>query len=1095
MNKLFFPVLLSLSALMMLSCSDEATNSTQPPECENDECEQLPNDCQSCTLDAKKCDGDTLFTCQKKDDCTEWVEVETCNTGCNAETLSCNSCEDECTPDEKKCDGDALMSCQQSGGCAHWVEQEACEFGCNEDTLSCISCIDECQTDEKMCDGNAVLICKKEDAECTHWVVEETCPTGKLCSKNTCVDCEEICTKGDKKCDLDGVLECNPDANGCAEWNRIETCKSTDHCDESTHTCVAGCVDKCIENAKQCASDVTKGIQTCIKNDDDCLVWSDPVACDANKICTGEDPKCEYACGPEDSEGCKPFSIVILPDTQGYTLNNNYKNGSDSSCEHPCKGSECGHDLYQKQADWIVEHQSDYNVKIVLHMGDVANDNCDYQYELAQSVQKTFANANIPYTIATGNHEYKQGDSGKSAAARGRTHFGTYFNDKIIKEQFKGKDLSWFKGFHSTGSMYATFDVGNLKFAVIALEYAPRKDILCWADNLIQNELKDRYIILTTHAYLRTNNRSNSYGTTNKFGYFTGNTIRYNDSISNILAYTPYGASGDELYHELIARHSNVILISSGHHCDIAHTDRPGYLGNNIHETLVDYQCEPYSIPADPNNNKCSDTLAPGKGNGWLRILTIDPQKSDNNVVAKTLSPITTSNKYNQFYCPNYYQTAICQKENNVCTSKSETNDHNYTFTMNLTRPIQYQYSNNDDLAFGVRNINTIGDGSQFTPAVAVKKDDGSFVAVWDSDAKTYDGSGNHNIKARIFCAGGCSNNSEFAVNKTATGQHKNPDIAMDKDGNFVIVWADDSDDNGTYQIYARGFNADGSEAFPQMTVNSEAAGQQFTPAIAMAPNGNFVVAWEDQSESKTTPQVFIRGFDKTGKERFHDRNIMETTAGSRIAPDIAMDKDGNFVVAWQDDYDANGKYEVYARKFDANGVSTQEKVTVVNTDPAGNQLHPSISMNANGDFFIVYNDNNKQIKARGFDANNQQIFEDQIISDKDNIKADQRPVVCVADDGSAVVGWTALNQGNDKTFDDKKGLKGHDIHRGLIQIKDGKYVYTVDSKATHNVTIGDQTSPAVDCASNGQHVFVFSDDDDLNKYTEIFGRGYNSIN
>ncbi len=55
----------------------------------------------------------------------------------------------------------------------------------------------------------------------------------------------------------------------------------------------------------------------------------------------------------------------------------------------------------------------------------------------------------------------------------------------------------------------------------------------------------------------------------------------------------------------------------------------------------------------------------------------------------------------------------------------------------------------------------------------------------------------------------------------------------MTIDGKFVVVWEDDKDGNGYYQIYARGFNANGSQRFADMTVNSVASGQQRRPAIA----------------------------------------------------------------------------------------------------------------------------------------------------------------------------------------------------------------------------------------------------------------------
>ena len=607
--------------------------------------------------------------------------------------------------------------------------------------------------------------------------------------------------------------------------------------------------------------------------------------------------------------------------------------------------------------------------------------------------------------------------------------------------------------------------------------YEAKKELLS-----IQNELKDYHVILTTHANMSSQSLSTGKNKncdyvqendkTTRYCYFIGNTIHSSDTY--LYAYTPFGVSGKEFYNELAARHSNVVLVASGHHCDIGRRDRKGFAGNTYHESLIDYQCE-----SAKNDNKCDETKA-DNGNGWIRVLTIDPTKAENNVTAETIS--TNSAK------------------NLICDAYKTEDVHNYTFTMDLTNQFtgsNYKYSTNNDISFGVREINSESAGNQNNPAIAMNRDTGTFVAVWEH-AKTND------IAARIFCSGGCVDKVQFTVNAKTTGKQTKPDVAMDKDGNFVIVWEDDYDDNGYYEIFMRGFDASGKEIIPPKLVNSTGSGQQLTPAIAMAPNGNFVVAWEDQSADKTKPQIFIRGFDIKGNETFHDRNVMNSDVqiGPRVAPDIAMDKDGNFVVTWVDDTDNNGTTQIYAKGFNADGTDRLKYFTV-NQVADGNQYEPAIGMNAEGSFFIAYNDANKQIKARGFDKDGKEIYSDQVISGSDAIVKNSAPVVCTADDGSAVFGWNAQHSSDstDYKYEKNKGYSvGGDIHRIRLLKTDNSYSFVKNIEGreidtAHNVTSGNQKSPALSCSSKGQHVFVFSDDDDYNNATEIFGRGYNGIN
>ena len=900
---------------------------------------------------------------------------------------------------------------------------------------------DICTDGEKKCDGNELVICQKNAENCLDWAVMEDCAASdKKCDSQSrsCIGCAETCHAGEKKCASNGIAECTPDADGCAAWTVNEICGAGTFCDEATVSCIPGCTDECKDGETKCGD---TEIYACQKGESGCYTWVESEKCEFGKICTGTPAKCDYACGDD----CEPFSLVLLPDTQNYTRTAN--------------------GIYKKQTDWIVKNQKALNIRFVLHMGDVTNDNTKVQYQRAIAAHDVLNKAGIPYSVATGNHEYKKGDSGKKFGSRSRTLFANYFNDNYIKNGFK--DSSWFHGFKSTGSMYATFEVGNLKFAVVALEYAPRKDLLCWADNLIQTELKDRYVIITTHGYLSrgATEAANDYTT----GYSSGAKP----------AYTPFGHTGGEVFAELAGRHSNVIMVAGGHVFGIEHRNRPGFNGNSVHETLVDYQAEKPCTSSSCVDSSCEH--ANDAGNGWMRILTIDPKNTMtadgtlvNNVSATTVSVLDYYQKKGIFYC----SSKASNSKLHYYDAKLSGQDHTYQFAFDFSKPIHYQYSTNNDISFGIRDINSDGSGNQYVPAIAVNRTSGSFVAVWEDDHDSADGEGNHDIEGRIFCAGGCQDVKQFTINSTKSGQQRNPDVAMDKDGNFVVVWEDDNDANGTYQIYMRGFDAKGNERFATKTVNSEAAGQQYKPSIAMAPDGNFVVAWEDQSVSKDTPQIYIRGFKADGSELFHDKNVMDKVEGTRKAGDIAMADDGSFVVTWQDDGDGNGTYQVYARGFNADG-SGRLPAFAVNTVAKGQQLNPSIGMNASGSFFIAYEDdsdgNGKYlIKARGFDKEGKQIFADTTLSKSGEQTAD--PVVCVADDNKAVFGWTA------------KALNENDVQRRVVQ-KD----MTIAAEDTVNrVTEGPQNSPALGCTANGKHVFLFSDDDDQNGSTEIFGRGYN---
>ena len=975
-----------------------------------------------------------------------------------------------------------------------------------------VNCEHLCDADQKKCLGDTLVSCGEDVDGCRVWIVEKTCGDGTVCndSSHACESCAEGCPVGNRRCAEGGVESCALDSRGCAVWGMEQSCMRGYHCDAEQLTCVAGCENACIAGMTRCAEG---GEQTCVWDaENNCFVWSEAKSCETGQRCYAESGKCEYGCGTD----CEPFSLVILPDSQYYLTKYDECFNSKYKDTVYCEKMYDDENIFAKQMRWIVANKDKENIRFVMHMGDIVNDNTHSQYTVAQDAYRILSDAGIPYSVSTGNHEYKAGDTNKTTS-RERSMFSQFFNDDFVKSSFasKGHDTNWFHGFKYSDNMYATFEVGHLKFAVIALEFAPRKDVLCWADNLIRTELRDRYVILTTHAYLQSNGR---VGADVEYKYFNGMTITAGKSV-NYNKYTPVGASGDDLYRELAARHSNVIMVASGHFCEIASRDRAGYNGNIFHETLVDYQCErpclsnETDVPTLSKTNCCVDTSIMDNGNGWFRQIKIDPMKfpqndadTVNNASATTLSALNDYQSAGHMYCGENVSTYSKVKLYDADLSGK---DHNYQFNIDFISPVHYQYSDNDDKSFGVRDINENLYGNQLYPKTAVNRQTGDFIVVWEDNSSEDDGvdthagddapdKDNHDIEARIFCAGGCQQTRQFTINTLTKGQQRHPDVAMDKDGNFVVVWEDDYGSDGYYQIYMRGFDAQGRERFGYKTVNSLADNQQYWPVVAMAPDGNFVVAWEDYSDNETKPQIFIRGFNPDGTERFHDRNTRDSVEGSRRRPDIAMAGDGSFVVTWEDDSGDDGYYQIHARAFNADGTPKTDRFAVNSVD-TGQQFMPSIAMNDAGDFYVTYYDEsdgpeNPQIKARGFDASKKEIFKDQVISVGYTIDMSAAPTVCLADDRSAVFGWRALSAY--KYADSYIDIDG-DIYRVRAN-KDGNLITNADGKPVIDrvnvVRGGEQSSPDVACSADGRYVFVFSDDDDTNGITDIFGRGYNRI-
>jgi len=720
------------------------------------------------------------------------------------------------------------------------------------------------------------------------------------------------------------------------------------------------------------------------------------------------------------------FTVVIIPDPQYYTNKG-----------RRCSGWPHEESLYWMQTEWIVQNRSKYNVKFVANMGDLTDNSEDAMWNIAVEAQKKLQQAGIPFGVVLGNHDYDGGKYGSATEGiyqRTVTGYKSHFNFTP-----KWYDGCWPGGIENT---YNLFEHGNLKFMVINLEYAPTKDAICWANSII-GQNSDRRVIIVTHCYMTVN----------------GNHCNCTDEPREPQP-PVVGSDAWNLWDELIRRHSNIFMVLTGHVGDVEYRQRKGLAGNVVHEILTDYQFETIKGQSE-TEYRC--------GNGWLRLLKFIT--NEDKIDVESITVITE--KSDQL---KVFKNGTPELYDNSYSHDPEAIDHKYSISYDMSSGMVPYSFNTGFKHFNDRTLNPVSSGQQHNPAIGMDSQ-GNFVAVWEDDQDRND---TYNIYMRGFSAGGCEQLAARRVNTVASGQQKSPAIAMDSLGNFVVVWEDDQDDNGKYQIYARGFYANGNERFHDKVVNSVATGQQKNPAIAMDSQGNFVVAWEDDQDDNGKYQIYARGFSANGDERFHDMTVNSAASGQQKSPAIAMDSQANFVIAWEDDQDDNGKYQIYARGFYANG-NERFHDKVVNSVATGQQKNPAIAIDSQGNFVVAWeddqDDNGKyQIYARGFYANGNERFHDKVVNSV-ALGQQKNPGIAMDSQGNFVIAWEDDQDDNGKYQIYARGF----FANGNERFHD----MTVNSESA-----GQQCVPNIALDEDGSFVAVWQDDADANGYYEIVARG-----
>jgi len=168
----------------------------------------------------------------------------------------------------------------------------------------------------------------------------------------------------------------------------------------------------------------------------------------------------------------------------------------------------------------------------------------------------------------------------------------------------------------------------------------------------------------------------------------------------------------------------------------------------------------------------------------------------------------------------------------------------------------------------------------------------------------------------RLLAAAPVRLGPETPVNTTTQFDQARPAVAADGAGGFVVAWQSFGQDGSLSGVYARRYS-DGGPVGPEFRANTHTALAQTLPAVAASPGG-FVVVWQSDSQDGDTWGIFGQLYDAAGTPRGAEFPVNNVIAGRQIAPAVAMAPDGRFVVAWSDFGNDGEGLGVFARRFAA---------------------------------------------------------------------------------------------------------------------------------------------------------------------------------
>ena len=303
--------------------------------------------------------------------------------------------------------------------------------------------------------------------------------------------------------------------------------------------------------------------------------------------------------GQEPGDDAGYFTLVVLPDTQGYAdvrHQETQKHWPEIGDQRSC---------FYSQTAWIKENRNKLNIVMVVHVGDITQTDHDEEWKIADKAFKTI-DACVPYILCSGNHDMGYSPQYRQTSFSRESRFSTYFTptrftENPLYDSLFGRDKSvHFRDQGKIENSYLLLNAGGLKFLFLAMEFKPRDETLAWANRVVEQH-PDHRTIVVTHAYL-----------TKKEGQRT-----------SADSYRVEGNSGESIWEKFVCRHENIFLVLSGHAMENRLTSK-GRNNNDVHQVQADYwYWDKPEIKA---------------GSGYLRIMTFYPGK--NTIDVQTYSPV-----------------------------------------------------------------------------------------------------------------------------------------------------------------------------------------------------------------------------------------------------------------------------------------------------------------------------------------------------------------------------------------------------------------------------------------------------------------------
>src|SRR5205085_5796556 len=146
-------------------------------------------------------------------------------------------------------------------------------------------------------------------------------------------------------------------------------------------------------------------------------------------------------------------------------------------------------------------------------------------------------------------------------------------------------------------------------------------------------------------------------------------------------------------------------------------------------------------------------------------------------------------------------------------------------------------------------------------------------------------------------------------------------------------------------------------------------------PVVAMDADGDYVIAWTHFSDvvlpEIAGDDVVAQRFDAAGNPRGGAFTANSDSSADQVFPAVAMDTAGDFVISWERNASFINSHVLQARLFNSQGFAGAQEFAINTPAPQSVRWGPTeVAMDAGGDFAVVWDASYSSGPGDGYQIN-----------------------------------------------------------------------------------------------------------------------------